>query len=64
MGLQYSLFGIVSLRTGIVCKRDLYQKATASGMIMHQCGVSGQQLPSGENFSYMKYTLFFFNKNQ
>lgn len=23
---------------------------------MHQCGVSGQQLSSGENFSYMKYS--------
>ena len=32
------------------------KKATASGMNMHQCSVGGQQLSSGENFSYMKYS--------
>ena len=32
------------------------EKATASGMNMHQCGVSGQQLSSGDNFSYLKYS--------
>ena len=32
------------------------EKATANGMNMHQCGVSGQQLSLGENFCYMKYS--------
>ena len=35
---------------------SFFEKATASGMNMHQCGVSGQQLSSGDNFSYLKYS--------